>query len=104
MISGAFNVTDTAMSYIDSLTIHDALPILSLESCDMQLLNSISYICVSVVYESKRPVRRSLVHGMDHPAVCDMMSGPLRFLLRFLYHWQSVICSFSTVYHMYVYP
>ena len=49
---------------------------------------------------SARPVIR--VHEMDHPAVCDMMSRQLSFLLRILYHWKAVICSFLTIDHIYL--
>ena len=61
---------------------------ISLESCDMQLFNHRSYIFVTSVYQSKWPIQWSLVHQMDHPAVCDMMSGPLSFLWSILYHWK----------------
>ena len=41
--------------------------IISLESCDMQLFKHRSYISVTSVYQSKRPVHWSPVHQMDHP-------------------------------------
>ena len=103
-ISGAWNGPSGCLWYDEWSAEFPIEFLVSLESCDMQLFNSISYICVSVVYESKRPVQQSPVHGMDHLAVCDMMSGPPRFLWSFSCHWKAVICSFSTVYHIYVYP
>ena len=42
------------------------------------------------------------VHQTNHPAVCDMISGAPSFLLRILYHWEAVICSFPTVYIIYM--
>ena len=76
--------------------------IILLESCDMQLFNHRSYIFVTSVYQSKRPFQWSLVHQMDHLAVCDMISGPLSFLWSILYHWKAVIYSCPTVYIIYL--
>ena len=75
---------------------------ISLESCDKQLFNYRSYIFVTSVYQSKRPIWWSPVHQMDHPAVCDMISGPLSFLWSILYHWKAVIYSCPTVYIIYL--
>ena len=53
---------------------------ISLESCDTQHSNSKYYIIVASLYDSKQPCPWSLVHQMDHLAVCGMMGGPLSFL------------------------
>ena len=72
--------------------------LISLATCDMQLSSSVHYILVTSVYEWKQPIQWPLVHQMDHPAVYGMMSVPLSFLLRILYHQKAVICSIPTVY------
>ena len=54
--------------------------------CHMQLSNSIHYIFVTSGYQSKQPVLCSLVHELNHLAVCDMMSDPPSFIMRMLDH------------------
>ena len=76
--------------------------LISLESCGMQLSNSIHYILGTSVYRSKRPFRWSLEHEIDHLVVCDMMSVPLSFQLRILYHWEAAIFRIPTEYIIYL--
>ena len=73
-----------------------------MESCDMQDSNSISNMFVTLAYQWKWPLQWSLVHQMDHPAVCDMIRGPPSFLLSILHLWKAVICRIPTVHHIYV--
>ena len=97
VIPGAWNVPSSCLWYGEwpiKLSIEN---IILLESCDMQLFNHRSYIFVTSVYQSRWPAWWSPVHQMNHPAVCDMMSGLLSFLWSILYHWKAVICSCSIV-------
>ena len=72
--------------------------------CDLQDSNSTSYICVTSVCQSKRPLQWSRVHWMVHPAVCDMMRGPPSFLVSISHQWKAVMCRTLTAHHTYVYP
>ena len=72
--------------------------------CDLQDSNSTSYICVTSVCQSKRPLWWSLVHWMVYPAVCNMMRGPPTVLVSILHQWKAVMCRTLTAHHIYVYP
>ena len=111
VISGASNGPFSCFWYDEWSTELPVEYLISLESCDIQLSNSTHYICITSIYESKWPIWWSLVHQMDHLAVCDMMGGTPSFIMRMLYHWQPVknpttvfFCStwasFSTLYRV----
>ena len=102
MFSSAWNEPSDCLWYDEWPTKLHNENVRSLATCDMQLSSSIYYILVTSVYEPKQPVWWSLVHQMDHVAVCGMMEGPLSFLLRILYYWKAVICSIPTVYMLYL--
>ena len=102
VIRGAWNGPSGCLWYDEWLIKLPVENIISLESCDMQLFNHILYIFVTSVYQSKRPVWWSLVHQMDHLAVCDMISGSLSFVWSILYHWKAVIYNCPTVYIIYL--
>ena len=63
----------------------------------------IKHICnLSIQYQSKLPLWWSLVHWMDHPAVCNIMRGPPSVLLDISHQWKAVICRTPTAHHIYV--
>ena len=95
VISGASNGPSGCLWYDKGSTKLPVEDITSLESCGMQLSNSIHYILVTSVYRSKRPFCWSLEHEIDHLVVCDMMSVPLSFQLRILYHWKLQYAGFQ---------
>ena len=102
MFSSAWNELSGCLWYDEWPTKLHNENVRSLKTCDMQLSSSIYYILVTLVYESKRPCQWSLVHQMDHLAVCGMMGGPLSFLWRILHHWKAVICSYPIAYIIYL--
>ena len=96
-ISGASNGPSSCLWYDEASTKLPVEDITSLDSCGMQLSNSIHYILVTSVYRSKRPCCWSLEHKIDHLVVCNM-SVPLSFQLRILYHWEAAIFRIPTEY------
>ena len=102
MISSASNGPCGCLWYDGRSTELPVKDITSLESCDMQLSNSIHYILVTLVYRSKQPLCWSLEREIDHLVDCDMMSVPLSFQLRILYHREAAICRIPTEYIIYL--
>ena len=49
--------------------------ILHMKSCDMRDVNETSFIFVTSVHQTKRPLRWSLVHWLDQLAICDMQDS-----------------------------
>ena len=95
VIPSAANGPSSCLWYDEWCTKHPVENLISLESCDMQLFNSIYYILVTLVYQSKQPVQWSLVHQMDNLTFCDQMSGPLIFLLSILHDWKVWYAAFK---------
>ena len=56
MISGSLNGLSGCLQYDERTTKHLVQYLTSMESCDVQDSNSTSYICVTSVCQSKRPL------------------------------------------------
>ena len=57
MISGALNGPSGCLQYYEGTTKLLGQYFTSMESCNVQDSNSTSYICVTSVYQSQRPLR-----------------------------------------------
>ena len=75
MISGALSGPSSCLWYDEGTTMLLVQHLTSMESCDVQDSNSTSYICVTSVCQSKRPLWWSPVHYMNHLAVCDLQDS-----------------------------
>ena len=86
VICGAWNGPSGCLWYDEWPTKFHKENVISLETCDIQLSNSMYYILVTSVYEPKQPFCWPLEHPMDHLAVCKMMSDPPSLIMRMLDH------------------
>ena len=99
MISGALNGPSSCLWDDEGTTKLLGQYLTSLESCDGQDSNSTSYIFVTSVCLSKRPLWWSPMHRMVHLAVCNMMRGPPSFLVSISHQWKAVMCRTLTAHH-----
>ena len=100
MISSALNGPSSCLWYDERSTKLLGEYSTWMKSCDMQDVNETSFIFVTSVHQSKQPLWWSLVHWIDHLAVCDMMRGPPSFLLSILHQSKAMICMILTVHHI----
>ena len=95
LITGTLSGPSTLVWHNEQTTWFSVEYLISLESCDIQLSNSICYIPVAAT-----PLITSALSY--HLPFCGIMSEPDSFLGSFLYQWKAVIYSVPTVYVIYL--
>src|ERR1700727_123258 len=94
LITGTLSGPSTLVWHNEQTTWFPVEYLISLESCDIQLSNSICYILVALLYPKILPKAAALLITSAlsyHLPFCGIMSEPDGFLGSILYQWKAVI-------------